>query len=476
MNAELLAMLGSVPGVSVRGMNAEPKTLLSFKAGKMIAELQPNGKYMVTADPRRGTLEVSWTPGSSSGNGGGSSNNASGGGGSGSGGSSSSNGMLKLEWKDRRTRAVVDSIKVFPEDECTYSKVITGTGPEREGDRVYLLQFGNQSERRFFFWMQDKLEGNLDEENCVKINTFMADADAAAAAANGEDNESGDSKKDSTSKKGSGGGADATQGGAGGTLDNDALMSIMQGLNTNNSDENNSGSGEAPQVDALSNILENLGMPQPRATGDAAAAATTEDNATTESATAAPAAADPTSTPAPTSINTATPSAPAPKASSTGGLTLSDLQGAMAGLATTSPPSGVPLSFAQPQPGPPLSAVVTPENVIESGILNDENIKAKLIEMLPENQRTEDRLIENLRSPQVQQCLKSLTAALCDGEGSMDSFNSILANFQLRPEDGAIAMASGNPVQAFLDCVLKSVQREKDEKVAKEDGDTDMNE
>lgn len=468
MNAELLAMLGSVPGVSVRGMNAEPKTLVSFKAGKMIAEVQQNGKYMVTADPRRGTLEVSWTPAGSSGNGGGSSNNASGGG----SGGGSSNGMLKLEWKDRRTRAVVDSIKVFPEDECTYSKVMTGTGPEREGDRVYLLQFGNQSERRFFFWMQDKLEGNVDEENCVKINTFMADADAAAAAANGEDNES-DSKKDSASKKGSGS-ADATQAGtAGGTLDNEALMSIMQGLNTNNSDENNSGSGEAPQVDALSNILENLGMPQPRATG---AGVATENDATSASATPAPAAADPTSTPAPTSINTATPSAPAPKASSTGGLTLSDLQGAMAGLATTSPPSGLPLSFAQPQPGPPLSAVVTPENIIESGILNDENIKAKLIEMLPENQRTEDRLIENLRSPQVQQCLKSLTAALCDGEGSMDSFNSILANFQLRPEDGAIAMASGNPVQAFLDCVLKSVQREKDEKVAKEDGDTDMNE
>jgi len=459
MNAELLAMLGSVPGVSVRGMNAEPKTLVSFKAGKMVAEVQQNGKYMVTADPRRGTLEVSWTPAGSSGNGGGSSNNAN------ASGGGSNNGMLKLEWKDRRTRAVVDSIKVFPEDECTYSKVMTGTGPEREGDRVYLLQFGNQSERRFFFWMQDKLEGNLDEENCVKINTFMADADAAAAAASGEDNESG-SKKDSTSK--GSGSADATQAGAGGTLDNEALMSIMQGLNTNNSDENNSGSGEAPQVDALSNILENLGMPQPRAAAGAAVISASD--------TPAPAAADPTSTPAPTSINTATPSAPAPKASSTGGLTLSDLQGAMAGLATTSPPSGLPLSFAQPQPGPPLSAVVTPENIIESGILNDENIKAKLIEMLPENQRTEDRLIENLRSPQVQQCLKSLTAALCDDEGSMDSFNSILANFQLRPEDGAIAMASGNSVQAFLDCVLKSVQREKDEKVAKEDGDTDMNE
>ena len=38
--------------------------------------------------------------------------------------------------------------------------------------------------------------------------------------------------------------------------------------------------------------------------------------------------------------------------------------------------------------------------------------------------------------------------------------NSIMANLDLRPEDGAIAMASGNPIQAFLDCVLKASQRE----------------
>lgn len=98
MNAELLAMLGSVPGVSVR-MNAEPKTLLSFKAGKMNAERQSNGKFLVKPDPRRGTLDVTWTP-VSHGRDSGSSNN-------------NNNGMLKLEWKDRRTRAVVDSIN-FP--------------------------------------------------------------------------------------------------------------------------------------------------------------------------------------------------------------------------------------------------------------------------------------------------------------------------------------------------------------------------
>ena len=57
---------------------------------------------------------------------------------------------------------------------------------------------------------------------------------------------------------------------------------------------------------------------------------------------------------------------------------------------------------------------------------------------------------------------------MCD-DGTGDSFNSILANFQSRPEDGAIAIASGNPVQPSLDCVLKSVQREQNEKKKKEE-------
>mmetsp|Transcript_18457 Transcript_18457/g.26947 ORF Transcript_18457/g.26947 Transcript_18457/m.26947 type:complete len:431 (+) Transcript_18457:64-1356(+) len=430
MNAELLAMLGSVPGVSSNRRENEPKTLLSYKAGKMIATRQPNGKYMVTADPRRGTLEVNWTAASGS----------------------SSAGVLKLEWRDRRTRAVVDSLTIFPEDDCTYSKVSTGAG--RDGDRVYLLQYGNASDRRFFFWMQEKEEGNQDEDLCIKINTFMADPDEASAAANGETAAGADKKKKSTggtksSKRSSNANASATPAaagtGEGGALDSAALMSIMQGLNTSGT-ESEDNHNSAPQVDALSNILENLGMPQP-------------SNSTTSSSA-------PAVTPAPMTA-AATPGAPAPKSSgaNSGGLTLSDLQGAMAGLATTSPPAAV----GQQPVGPPLSEVVTPENVIESGILNDESVKAKLIELLPEGQRTEERLMENLRSPQVKQCLKSLTAALCDDEGgSLDGFNSILANFQLRPEDGAIAMAAGNPIQAFLDCILKSVQREKDSEGADE--------
>mmetsp|Transcript_8304 Transcript_8304/g.15645 ORF Transcript_8304/g.15645 Transcript_8304/m.15645 type:complete len:453 (+) Transcript_8304:155-1513(+) len=438
MNADILAMLnGSIPVSNRRSTESQPKTLLSFKAGKMIAERKPNGRYLVTPDPRRGTLEVNWTA------------------------SSASSGVLKIEWRDRRTRSVVDSLTIFPEDDCTYSKV--DTGPGREKDRVYLLQYGNASERRFFFWMQEKEEGNQDEEFCNQINTFMADPEEAAAVARGE------TTKDKPLQRGN---ASAVQGGderrndiSTRSIDQNTLQSIMQELGSSGSTAGtgsgvgSQGNRNASQVDALSNILENLGIPQT----SSAASGSVADSSTTTNAVA------------PAATASATVSAP----STNRGLTLSDLQGAMAGLATTSPiaasaspPNSVYGIQRQLPPGPPLSQVVTAENVLESGILDNEQVKQKLISLLPENQQSEERLLENLRSPQVRQCLNALSAALCDDQGtSMDNFNSILANFQLRPEDGAIAMMAGNPIQAFLDCVLKSVQRE-NEQQQKEDEET----
>ena len=51
------------------------------------------------------------------------------------------------------------------------------------------------------------------------------------------------------------------------------------------------------------------------------------------------------------------------------------------------------------------------------------------------------------------------------------SFNSIIANFQLNPGDGMSAMASGNPIEAFLNCLLADVQRKEGVKKAKTNDD-----
>lgn len=319
--------------------------------------------------------------------------------------------------------------------------------------------------------MQDKAEGNVDEDHCVKINTYIADPAEANAAANGEESPAALAAQEGGSGQE---GEESGEGRVEGGLDNAALMQIMQGISSNhpteastsgNSNGNananpSSSSSNAGQVDTLSNILENLGMPQQATSTSTSTSAPSQPSSSSAPATTI------TTTPAPsTNVNSTpiVPEAPKPSNNRLGGLTLSDLQGAMAGLATTSPQSS--------QPGPPLNEIATPESIIDSGILSNTIVKEKLISLLPEGQQTEDHLMDNLRSAQVKQCLKSLTAALEEGE----SFNSLLANFQLLPEDGAVALAGGNPIQAFLDCVLKSVEREKEERKGASE-DTEMKE
>ena len=60
------------------------KSILNFKAGKMTTTLQPNGKYLVEPDKRRGELHIVYVSGVAGGASGGS--------------------RVKLEWKDRRTK------------------------------------------------------------------------------------------------------------------------------------------------------------------------------------------------------------------------------------------------------------------------------------------------------------------------------------------------------------------------------------
>jgi 26S proteasome regulatory subunit N13 len=188
-----------------------------------------------------------------------------------------------------------------------------------------------------------------------------------------------------------------------------------------------SSSSTAGQVDALSNILGNLGLPQGE--GQAAAATTT------------------------------TSSDGAPAAAAGGTLTLADLQGVMAGLNQQ--------SAQGPPPG--LSDIVTPEAITD--LLANEEVRNRLMQELPEEQRSMEHLEENLRSPQVQQTLRSLTAALLpDDNGSMEGYHSVLANFQLDAQAGQAALTeTNNPIRAFLDCVLASVQKEKAEETKDEE-------
>jgi len=320
-------------------------------------------------------------------------------------------GELKWEWMDRRDKQVLESI-VISEGSGKLERVDTG----REEERVYLW-----TQTRQMYWMQT-LEKEGEDEVVAQVNQYLANPTEAAPE--------GEATTSST-----GGSAAAAAAIAGGSATAAASSS----------------STDTSQVDALSNILENLGMP-PEGSAPAAASAVT----TTTSTTTPP---------------TQSSSSGAQRGTGGGGggtLTLADLQGAMAGLATTTP---APIAT-------PLSEVVTPASI--TSLLLDDAVKNRLLEFLPEQQRSLEHLEENLRSPQVQQTLRSLTQALVpDEDGSLEGYNSVLANFQLDPKDGKAALASGNPVQAFLDCVLNSVEKEeksKDDAPAKEDKNDTMEE
>jgi 26S proteasome regulatory subunit N13 len=81
-----------------------------------------------------------------------------------------------------------------------------------------------------------------------------------------------------------------------------------------------------------------------------------------------------------------------------------------------------------------------------------------LVALLPEGQKSEEFLRANLQSPQLQATLRALSRALLpDDHGELSGYASVIANFQLDPNAGQDSLAAGNPLQAFLDCVVASV-------------------
>lgn len=360
MNADLLAMFGGAGLPNVGNRRNEGKTILSFKAGRMTTELQQNGKYLVTGDPKRGEISMIYnsSPASTTS----SSNNT------------AATPTINFEWKDRRSRTKVDDLTFLPSDirsnNITFAQVNTG----REQDRVYLLQYKN-TDTRYFYYMQEK-EVMDDVENAVLVNQYLSDFKNAATAAG----------------------------------DEEYLATLQSGNATT-----------TQQIDALSSILENLNT-----------------TANTASTTVTP-------------VNTASSNTDITTPAATSGqLTLADLQGAMAGLVSTTPTTN-------------LTDVLSPQVLDETGILSNPSIQEKLLALLPPNTTSssnEAYLRENLLSPQCLESMKTLQNAL-SGAGNLQD---ILLNFQLDSSVLTSGNTAGkNPVELFLEAVVNSVNKESDE-------------
>ena len=92
-----------------------------------------------------------------------------------------------------------------------------------------------------------------------------------------------------------------------------------------------------------------------------------------------------------------------------------------------------------------LEDILTADSILDTGIMNDPEVVASLIQYLPEDQRSEAYLEETLRSPQFRESLRMLTGAL-----QSDSFNSVMMNFNIDPAPGMQHLLRNDAIGAFI--------------------------
>jgi len=191
-----------------------------------------------------------------------------------------------------------------------------------------------------------------------------------------------------------------------------AYMDLLRGLNNAAPSAAGAASNRNVQVSDLQQILQSLGLPAPSA------------------ASTAPAA------PAGSGGDIQTPPAPISSSSAPGGaLTTEALQAAMANV----------LAGAGQTQIAPLQAVLNADEIVETGILNEEDVQKQLMELLPEGQQTPEELYSLIHGPQFQQALGALSSALQNG-----NFQDVTASFGIDPAPGTAALAQGNGIEAFL--------------------------
>ena len=99
-------------------------------------------------------------------------------------------GMMHLQWKDRRTNAVGFDLSVFP-DEWEYSLVTQSP----DGARIIRMRFKSATSEQaatkdHFFWIQE-VSDEKDQETCEKLNETVNNPAAATAGEGGEGGEAG---------------------------------------------------------------------------------------------------------------------------------------------------------------------------------------------------------------------------------------------------------------------------------------------
>jgi 26S proteasome regulatory subunit N13 len=315
-----------------------------------------------------------------------------------------SDDLVNFIWKDRVTDVEEEPIVLFT-DEVVFHKC-----KSCKDGRVYYLKFSNG--RRDFYWMQEPDE-TKDDAFCRQVNHIIngtseaAPIDAAAAASTD-------------------------------------VMSIAQLLSETPAPRMHGGLVTVPGATSVA------ATPAVSATPAVPPAVDRPGGpARLYTAAAAAAAGAVAGTPAPTPV--------AGAARSGGGATLDDnvMRGIMAGLAAQMP------AVRQGQAdGVDLADILKPENI--EPLLSESDVVERLCPFLPEgNNLTKQDVLENVRSPQFAQALRSFSHALSTGQ-----LDEVMVQFGV---DAAAARAAGGGITGLCKAILEAHK-------AKQDGSDRMDE
>ena len=117
---------------------------------------------------------------------------------------------------------------------------------------------------------------------------------------------------------------------------------------------------------------------------------------------------------------------------------------------------------------PSLSDILKREKITQFFDSLDEETKNKLIQLLPENQRSVQGFYDNINSAQFRQGLGSLTYAL-----DSENLATIISSFQLDMKD---AKNSLDGVEAFVNCLIAKFEKEENKEDKKEEKKEEKNE
>jgi hypothetical protein len=295
-------------------------------------------------------------------------------------------GLIHFVWKDRSTNQIETDLMIF-QDEAVFRKV------DEAKARVYVLEF-KSGNKKLFFWMQEPSD-EKDEKNCADINKFINNPPQPGTEAGGLDD------------KGLG------------NLDQNQLLQFLA-----------SAQGGNGNLSGLRELLQRgVGQAGGQAGGQAArrpaqpTATTPSRPATTTTASRA------------TTASTTTPT------TGTSGPISS---------ATSNALKNIVANFAKDKVEPTLMDVVNVEEILKSGLLENEEIVKKLVEFLPEGHVNAENLKDNLNSSQFKEAVRNFNQALRSGE-----LSTIVQSFGL----DASNIGPNSTIEDFLLAVQKSAKK-----------------